>query len=109
MPPPIKIQPKPRRPHRATGRPRGRPKVRPANFDEIILAALCRRMDPLTRKVIPHWRSLVEEFRMGKNTLGAAIRSLKSKGLIKSVTDFSVLGTNKLGTVYLIDERATAV
>ena len=46
---------------------------------------------------------------MGKNTLGAAIRSLKSKGLIKSVTDFSVLGTNKLGTVYLIDERATAV
>jgi hypothetical protein len=94
-----------RKPHRATGLPKGRPKVLPDNFDEYILAALCRKMDPRTRRVIPHWDALVAEFRIGRNTLGSAINSLKAKGLIASVSDFSVVGTGKNGTVYLVSER----
>ena len=92
-----------RKPHRATGMPRGRPKVHPADFDRQIFDALCRRMDATTRKVIPHWNSLVKEFHIGRNTLAKAIKSLKDKGLITNAVDYSYYGTDTSGTVYLLN------
>ena len=98
----VKGQGEKRRSHRATGRPRGRPRVLPENFDEVILSALRRRMDRVTRKVVPYWDSLVEEFHISRKTLAKAIRSLKAKGLIQNTVDYSIYGTDTSGTVYLI-------
>ena len=95
---------KKKRPHRATGNPRGRPKVHPVNFDEVVLDALRRRMNTTTRMVVPYWRGLVEEFHIGRNTLAKAIRALKEKGLIKKVYDQSVVGTDNSGSIYLVHE-----
>ena len=91
-----------RRPHRATGRPRGRPRVHPENFDDVILEALRRRMDAATRTVVPYWRGLVNGFHIGRNTLAKAIRRLKERGAISKVYDRSVSGTDNFGTMYLV-------
>lgn len=100
----IDYTPKKKRPHRATGNPRGRPKVHPANFDEVVFASLRRRMDATTRMVVPYWRGLVEEFHIGRNTLAKAIRELKEKGFIEKVYDQSVTGTDNSGSIYLVHE-----
>ena len=92
-----------RKPHRATGLPRGRPKVHPANFDEVILGALCRRMDRVTRRVVPRWNSLVEEFHIGRNTLAKAIKSLKSKGFVQNDVGYGRYGKGTARTVYLVN------
>ncbi|MBR0196507.1 MAG: hypothetical protein IJQ34_00015 [Kiritimatiellae bacterium] len=93
------------RPHRWTGRPKGRPKRLPDNFDEIIFDALKKRMDKSNNTVIPYWRGLIEEFHIGRNTLAKAIRSLKEKGYLKIVLDQSIAGTSNNGTVYAINPQ----
>ena len=58
------------KPHRATGNPRGRPRVLPIDLDMQILESLKRRVDPTTGLVKPDWMGLAREFNTSRATIG---------------------------------------
>ena len=74
-----------RKPHRATGMPRGRPQTLPADLDEQVLAALERRMDPATRMVKPNWLELARELHVSRSTISRVIASLRHSGAFESI------------------------
>ena len=47
-----------RKPHRATGNPRGRPSKLPLDFENQILEAIRRRIDPKTGLAWPDWKGI---------------------------------------------------
>lgn len=73
------------KPHRATGNPRGRPPKLPFDFDDRILEALRKRVDPQTGLVRPLWRQLARELHVGRTTIARHIIALRSCGAIESV------------------------
>lgn len=74
-----------KKPHRATGAPRGRPPSLPFDLGEQILAALERRMDPATRTVRPDWKGLARELHVSRSTISREVPSLKRSGFIESI------------------------
>ena len=74
-----------KKPHRATGAPRGRPPSLPFDLGEQILAALERRMDPATRTVRPDWKGLARELHVSRSTISREVASLKRSGFIESI------------------------
>ena len=75
-----------KKPHRATGAPRGRPPSLPFDLGEQILTALERRMDPATRTVRPDWKGLARELHVSRSTISREVASLKRSGFIESIT-----------------------
>ena len=74
-----------KKPHRATGRPRGRPPKLPFDLDEQVMQALERRMDPVTRMVRPNWNGLARELHVSRSTISRVIASLRRSGLFESI------------------------
>ena len=74
-----------KKPHRATGVPRGRPPSLPFDLGEQILAALERRMDPATRTVRPDWKGLARELHVSRSTISRVAASLKRSGFFESI------------------------
>ena len=73
------------KPHRATGNPRGRPPKLPFDFDERILEALKKRVDPQTGLVRPLWRQLARELGVGRTTIARHMIALRACGALESV------------------------
>ena len=74
-----------KKPHRATGAPRGRPPTLPFDLGDQILAALERRMDPATRIVRPDWKGLARELHVSRSTISRVVASLKRSGFFESI------------------------
>ena len=74
-----------KKPHRATGAPRGRPPTLPFDIDDQMLTALERRMDPATRIVRPDWKGLARELHVSRSTISRVAASLKRSGFFESI------------------------
>lgn len=74
-----------KRPHRATGNPRGRPSRLPFDFEAQILNALRRRLDPVTGLVKPDWKGLARELGVSRSTIARQMVGLRDCGAIESV------------------------
>ena len=73
------------KPHRATGRPRGRPSTLPFDIDEQILSSLKRRMDPKTHLVRPDWKGMARELHVSRTTISRIVASLKRSGFFENI------------------------
>jgi len=73
------------RKHRATGNPRGRPRVLPPNLRELILESLKRRRDPKTGLVKPGWRGMARELGVSCSTIARQMVWLRQYGVVESV------------------------
>ena len=74
------------KPHRATGRPKGRPPKLPFDIEEQILRSLERRLDPETHLVRPDWKGMTREFNISRSTLSRIIAGLKRSGFLESIS-----------------------
>ena len=74
-----------KKPHRATGAPRGRPPTLPFDIDDQMLTALERRMAPATRIVRPDWKGLARELHVSRSTISRVAASLKRSGFFESI------------------------
>lgn len=74
-----------KKPHRATGNPRGRPSRLPFDFGERMLKALERRLDPETGLVKPNWKGLARELGVSRSTIARQMVGLRQSGLVESV------------------------
>ena len=75
------------KPHRATGRPRGRPSILPFDIDEQVLSSLERRMDPKTHLVRPNWMGMARELHVSRTTISRIVAGLRRSGFIESVSE----------------------
>lgn len=75
-----------KRPHRATGNPRGRPSRLPFDFDMQIMNALRRRLDPKTGLVKPDWKWLARELGVSRSTIARQMVDLRNCGEVESVS-----------------------
>jgi len=73
------------RKHRATGNPRGRPRVLPSNLRELILESLKRRQDPETGLVKPGWKGMARELGVSCSTIARQMAGLRQCGAVESV------------------------
>ena len=85
------------RPHRATGKPRGRPRQIPVDIGDRILDALARRVDPVTGLVQPLWKKLAQEVGVSRATLARQLAELRARGAFDVVF---VRNDPNDGTVY---------
>ena len=73
------------KPHRATGNPRGRPSKLPWNFEQQILKALERRIDPKTGLAKPDWKGVARELNVSRSTIARQMVGLRESGAVESV------------------------
>ena len=71
--------------HRATGNPGGRPSRLPLDFNQQILNALKRRIDPKTGLARPDWKGLARELHVSRSTISRRMPDLRDCGLVESV------------------------
>ena len=71
--------------HRATGNPLGRPSRLPLDFNQQILNALKRRIDPKTGLARPDWKGIARELHVSRSTIGRRMPDLRDCGLVESV------------------------
>lgn len=96
-----------KKPHRATGAPRGRPPTLPLDICTQMLAALERRMDPVTRTVRPDWKGLARELHVSRSTISRLAISLKSGGFIESIYVPVSPGSAMKYALYKLNPRPT--
>ena len=94
------------KPHRTTGRPRGRPSTLPFDIDEKVLCSLERRMDPKTRLVRPDWKGMARELDVSRTTISRIAASLKRSGFFESVCVPLRRGSRLNYTLYRITDRS---
>ena len=94
-----------KKPHRATGAPRGRPPTLPFDIDDQMLTALERRMDPATRIVRPDWKGLARELHVSRSTISRVVASLKRSGFFESIYVPVSPGSEEVYTLYKLAPR----
>ncbi len=73
------------KPHRATGNPRGRPSRLPLDFDQRILAAIRRRIDPKDGLASPDWKGIARELGVSRSTIARRMVEIRDSGAVESV------------------------
>ena len=73
------------KPHRATGNPRGRPSKLPLDFENQILEALRRRVNPKTGLAWPDWKGIAREIGVSRSTIARKMVGIRAGGDVESV------------------------
>lgn len=74
-----------RKPHRATGNPRGRPVSLPQDLDTKIYKLLKSRVDPTTGLIKPDWKGMARELGVSRSTIARQMVYVRQFGGIESV------------------------
>ena len=91
-----------RKPHRATGNPRGRPPKLPFDFGKRIMENLRQRVDPKTGLVRPFTAHMARELGVSRSTVSRELRSLRQFGAFEIV--YERVGPKQLVIYYRLKE-----
>ena len=73
------------KPHRATGRPRGRPPKISFDFGQRIMENLRQRVDSETGLVRPRWKQMARELGVSRSTIARQMAELYANGAYERI------------------------